>query len=342
MKIFKRGIDVTVIKHLVAGSQLGKPTNTYSNVSELNEANKNSVCFYEHERYLSDFQNTKAGLVFISDKSDFSPKEGQVYYLVEKPYVAFMTVVTWWLQQEENLQIMNISPLASIHPSAIIANNVHIAPFAVIEENVVIEENTYIGSHSVIMRDSKIGQECKIYPNVVVYENCSIGNKSIIHSGAVIGADGFGFAEIAGTHIKIPQVGNVVIENDVEIGANTCIDRSTIGTTKVKSNTKIDNLVQIAHNCQIDEHSILCSQVGLAGNTYIGKNVYLAGQVGVAGHLTIEDNTMVGAQSGVPSSLAPGKYFGYPALPAFEQKKIMASLRSLPEIVRYVKNLMKE
>jgi UDP-3-O-[3-hydroxymyristoyl] glucosamine N-acyltransferase len=137
-------------------------------------------------------------------------------------------------------------------------------------------------------------------------------------------------------------VGNVVIEDDVEIGANTCVDRATIGTTLIKSNTKIDNLVQVGHNCKIEEHSILCSQVGLAGNSHIGQSVYLAGQVGVAGHLKIDDGTIVGAQSGVPSSLTKGVYFGYPAIPAFDQKKQMAAMKDLPSVVRYVKRLMKD
>ena len=342
MKIFKRAIDISTIKQLVSGTHVGNGANSFSNVSELSEANKNSICFFENEKYFTDFKETLAGLIFVPEKSDFTPRDGQIFYKVDKPYVAFMTVVSWWVQQEASLQIMSISPLASVHPSVIISNNVHIAPFAVIEENVTIAENTQIGSHSVIMKETHIGQSCKIYPHVTIYEGCVIGNKVIIHSGSVIGADGFGYIEIKGTHVKIPQVGNVIIEDDVEIGANACIDRSTIGKTHIKTNTKIDNLVQIGHNCQIDEHSILCSQVGLAGNSHIGKNVYLAGQVGVAGHLVIEDNTMVGAQSGVPSSLTTGKYFGYPALPAFEQKKIMASLRDLPTVVRYVKRKIKE
>jgi UDP-3-O-[3-hydroxymyristoyl] glucosamine N-acyltransferase len=318
----------------------GKYNNSFSNVAELSEANEQSICFYENEIYLNYFQKSKAGLIFIPENSDFIPNENQIYFKVQKPYLAFMTLVTWWLKEEEKHLTKKVSPLASIHETATVGKNVHIAPFVVLEENVIIEDNTYIGAHTVIMKDSKVGQNSKIYPNVVIYENCCIGNNVILHSGAVIGADGFGFIEIGGTQVKIPQVGNVIIDDDVEIGACSCIDRSTIGTTLIKTNAKIDNLVQVGHNCKIGEHTVLCAQVGLAGGTITGKNVYLAGQVGVAGHLTIEDKTMVGAQSGVASSLSTGKYFGYPALPAFEQKKIMASLKEIPAVVRFVKKQM--
>ena len=358
MKLFYKEIDLKQIffildsqriEHSIAGDRDCRQdvcVPSFSNVAELSEANKESICFFENPKYLQDFQDSQAGLIFVNengfDKIQSDTKPHQILLKVDKPYLAFMTLVAWWLKEDDKNTTKSISTQTAIHFTATIEENVQIDPFAVIEENVFIGKNTSIGSHTVIMKNVKIGENCKIYPNVVIYEGCTVGNDVIIHSGAVIGADGFGYIEINGKHLKVPQVGNVVIENDVEIGANTTIDRSTIGTTRIKSNTKIDNLVQIGHNCNVDESSILCAQVGLAGNTNIGKNVYLAGQVGVAGHLTIEDNTLVGAQSGVPSTLTTGKYFGYPALPAFEQKKIMASMRDIPAVVRYVKKLMKQ
>ncbi|MCL2064721.1 MAG: UDP-3-O-(3-hydroxymyristoyl)glucosamine N-acyltransferase [Candidatus Cloacimonetes bacterium] len=371
MKVFNNDINLSIIlkiieKHCLSTVDDNLPL-TFNNVSELAEANHESICFYENKKYLNDFQNSQAGLIFIpindpcilpvanmslntdtqlvtheKNIDTLQKNKNQLLIKVDKPYLAFMTLVAWWLNEDEKNSIKTISDQTAIHYSANIGKNVHISPFAVIEENVSIGDNSYIGASTVIMKGSTIGSNCKIYPSVTIYNDCKVGNHVIIHAGAVIGADGFGFIEINGSQFKIPQVGNVVIENDVEIGANTTIDRSTIGTTKIKSNTKIDNLVQIGHNCNIDESSILCSQVGLAGNTSIGKNVYLAGQVGVAGHLTIHDRTMVGAQSGVPGDLQTGKYFGYPALPAFEQKKIMMSLRDLPNVVRFVKKLMKK
>ena len=342
MKIFKNEINIDEIKKIISGEIIGAGNAVFNSVAELIEGNKNSICFYENEKYLNDFQSSDAGFIIIPDNTEFSPKENQIYLKTAKPYFSFMSLVSYWLQKEEKYAERTISPQASIHFTANIGKNVSIGPFAVIEENVVISDNTIIGASSVLMKGSKIGSNSKLYPNVVVYEDCEIGNNVIIHSGVVIGADGFGFIPLNGKQIKVPQVGNVVIEDDVEIGANTCIDRATIGTTRIKENVKLDNLVQVAHNCEIDNSSILCAQVGVAGNSFIGKNVYLAGQVGVAGHLTIEDNTLVGAQSGVPSSLKTGTYFGYPALPAFEQKKILASLKDLPVTNRYVKKLIKE
>ena len=384
MKTFKKQISAKEVFNIL-GKSVDNYDNIenirYDNIANLIDANKNSICFYENEKYKNDFLNTKAGFVFVRtgdfqsppprsgdfqspppSSSDFQsppprsgdfqsppPRSGDfqsppsrngdfqsppLLLPVDKPYYTFMTLVSWWLSEEAKHQEKSISPQASIHPSAQIGNNVHIAPFATIEENVVIADNTNIGASSVIMKDTKIGKNCKIYPNVVIYENCQIGEAVIIHSGAVIGADGFGFIEISGKQIKIPHVGKVIIENDVEIGANTCIDRATLGTTVIKTNTKIDNLVQVAHNCEIGESSVLCSQVGLAGSSIIGNKVYLAGQVGVAGHLTIEDNSMIGAQSGVASSLKSGRYFGSPALPAFEQMKIVASLKQLPALIK--------
>jgi UDP-3-O-[3-hydroxymyristoyl] glucosamine N-acyltransferase len=350
MKIFKKELGIEDVEriigeHTLVYSDEGNGSHKFNNVAELSEANSHSICFYENEKYLEDFKASEAGLVIVPEdfrKEILSKDKIPCLVSVQKPYFKFMLIVSWWLEQDKKLQTPVISPLASVHPTAKIAPNVNIEPFAVIGENVTIGVGSYIGSHSVLMDNVQIGEVTKIYPNVVIYEDCKIGNKVIIHSGSVIGADGFGYVPMEGFQIKIPQVGNVVIEDDVEIGANTCIDRATIGTTLIKANTKIDNLVQVAHNCRVDEHTILCSQVGLAGNSHIGKSVYLAGQVGVAGHLKIDDNTMVGAQSGVPSSLTTGKYFGYPAIPAFDMKKQMAAMKDLPNIVRYVKKLIKE
>jgi UDP-3-O-[3-hydroxymyristoyl] glucosamine N-acyltransferase len=351
LRIFKKTIDFAQIKQMATLFGIAEENficenvsddHLFTNVSDLADANINSICFYENEKYFSDFGKSRAGLILVPLNLEANPSSSQVFVKAEKPYFTFMTLVSWWLNEENKTREKNISPLASIHPSVKLGENVHIGAYAVLEEGVCVGDNAYIGASVVLMRDVIVGQSSKIYPNVVLYENCKIGNNVVIHSGSVIGADGFGYTQIAGKQIKIPQVGDVVIEDDVEIGANTCIDRSTLGTTLIKSNTKIDNLVQIGHNCSIEESSVLCSQVGLAGSTQIGKSVYLAGQVGIAGHCKIEDNTLIGAQSGVPGSLATGKYFGTPAIPAFDSMKIVASLKDLPEVVKYVKKLMKE
>ncbi|MDD4155897.1 MAG: UDP-3-O-(3-hydroxymyristoyl)glucosamine N-acyltransferase [Candidatus Cloacimonetes bacterium] len=342
MRLLKFNISLDTILAITQGKCNSQTDKTINNVAELDEANKNSLCFYENIKYKDKFNISSAGFVLVPRDLDLNEKENQILIKVDKPYLSFMTILTWYLEQEKKSFIPTISPNTDISNSAKIGHNVHIAPFAVIGNNVKIGSNSYIGSNVVIMNDVCIGENVKIYSNVTIYENCKIGNNSILHSGVVIGADGFGYTLIDGNQIKIPQVGNVVIEDDVEIGANTCIDRATIGSTIIKSNSKIDNLVQVGHNCTIEEHSILCAQVGLAGNTHIGKTVYLAGQVGVGGHLKIDDGTLIAAQSGVANSLPTGQYFGTPAISAYEQKKIIYSLKDLPTVVRYVKKLMKE
>jgi len=342
MKTFTTPITLAHIAQILHCDISGDLLKTYSNVTELHDADQHSICFYENPKYLLDLKNTKAGLVILPKDIDITPAQDQLFIYSTQPYIDFFTLVTYWLQIDSQKAIHTISDKASIHPLAEIGANVGIAPFAVIHEKATIGENSRIGSHSVIGSNVKIGKNTTIYPHVTIYENCSIGDNCIVHAGAVIGADGFGFVLVGENQVKIPQVGTVSIEDDVEIGANSCIDRSTIGTTVVKRNTKIDNLVQIGHNCYVDEHSILCAQVGLAGNTYIGKTVYLAGQVGVSGHLSIEDHTVVGAQSGVAGSLTTGKYFGTPAGPAFEQKRIYIAQKELPAIVKYIKKLKKD
>jgi len=239
--------------------------------------------------------------------------------------------------------------VTNIHSSAIIGTNVKlpekisIGAYVVIGDNVSLGKYTRIDSFCTIEKDSTIGENCHFYPNVTVYENTKIGDDVNIHSGSVIGADGFGYILQEGIHTKIPQIGQVIIHDNVEIGANSTIDRGTIGPTIIGEGSKIDNLVQIGHNCIIGKHSILCAQVGLAGSTIVGDYVYLAGQVGVAGHLEIGNQAMVGAQSGVAASLqAEHKYFGTPAREAMQMKKIIAAEGSLPDMYRLFNKIRKE
>jgi len=342
MKTFKKHITLTEIAQILHCEVPNDTTKIYTNVAELLEANQSSICFCEDQKYFEQLKASKAGLVLLKKGTDLSPTTNQIFIYTDKPYIDFFTLVTYWLQMDKAITEAFIATTATIHPTVQMYKNVDVAPFATIYEDVTIGENTRIGAHSVIMAGVKIGKNTTIYPHVTIYENCTIGDNCIIHAGAVIGADGFGFVLMGENQVKIPQVGTVVIEDDVEIGANTCIDRSTIGTTLIKRNTKIDNLVQIGHNCYVDEHCILCAQVGLAGNSYIGKTVYLAGQVGVSGHLSIEDNTIVGAQAGVAGSLTTGKYLGSPATPAYEQKKIYIAQKDLPTLVKYIKKIKKD
>ena len=236
-----------------------------------------------------------------------------------------------------------IHPTAVISQSAKLGDNVSVGAYTVVEDGAQIGDNTVIFPQCYIGKDVVIGKNCYIYPQVVIREECVLKDYVILQAGAKIGSDGFGFSFHDGRHQKIPQIGNVVLGNDVEIQSNTCIDRAKISSTVIGDNTKIDNLVQVGHNVHVGMSSIMCAQVGVAGTTEIGNGVILAGQVGLAGHMTIGDRAQVGAQSGVMSSIPAGQtYFGYPAMPQREAFKLQAILRKLPEMHKEFRSLKKQ
>jgi len=312
------------------------------NVAELIEANEHSICFFENIKFMDALKETKAGLIFVPKDFDKKLKQNTNLLLIDQPYVHYMMLVRTWLELDKPKIKRGIESSANISKSATLGKNISIGHNCVIDENVQIGEKTTLESNCVIQENVSIGKNCHIYPNTTIYQDCVIKNNVIIHSGCVIGADGFGYLFHEGIHNKIPQVGNVIIEDDVEIGANSAVDRATLGSTTIGKGTKIDNLVQVGHNCIIDENSVLCAQTGLAGSTIIGKTVYLAGQVGVAGHLKIDDGAMIGAQSGVTGNVPKGaKLFGSPAIEAGLQKRIMVSEKYLPEITKEFKKRQK-
>ena len=313
------------------------------NVAELHEANEYSVCFFENPKFLNALKETKAGLIFVPKDFDKNLKPNANLLFIDKPYIHFMMLVQTWLKLDLTKMKRSIDDSAKIARSASLGKNIIIGSNCDISENVIIDDDTIIESNCVIKDDVQIGKNCHIHPNTTIYEDCVLKNNIILHAGCVIGADGFGYLFHNGIHNKIPQVGNVIIEDDVEIGANSAIDRASLGSTIIGKGTKIDNLVQVGHNCKIDENSVLCAQSGLAGSTIIGKTVYLAGQVGVAGHLKIDDGAMIGAQSGVTNDVPKGaKLFGSPAIEAGLQKRIMVSEKYLPEVVRDYRKRQKE
>jgi UDP-3-O-[3-hydroxymyristoyl] glucosamine N-acyltransferase len=239
-----------------------------------------------------------------------------------------------------------VRPPAGIHPSAVVSPGARIDPSAAVGPLTVVESGAVIGRsawlHALVYvgADVEIGDESEVYPQVVLREGVKLGRRVIVHAGAVIGADGFGYVQDAGEHRKIPQVGTVLIEDDVEIGANTAVDRATVGATVIRRGTKIDNLVQIAHNVEVGERSIIVAQVGISGSTRLGQGVVLAGQVGVADHVTVGDGAMVGAQSGILFDVAPGeKLAGSPARPILQMKRIVVIEGQLPEMARKVREL---
>jgi len=335
MKHFNTSINSEILTQICQGELKGKIQSDLCKVGELQEADDKTIIFLEQEKLLEKVKASSAGLIITTAKF-VSELPERVLLIVQKPYFSLMRLITWWLEQD------NKDFVYTIQPTAIVAEDVRYEGEVAIGANVVIGSGCILGKGVIISegcslgKNVSVGSGTRIYPNVCIYDDCVIGRNCILHSGVVVGADGFGFMLIEGIQQKIPQVGNVIIGDGVEIGANSCIDRATLGSTIIGRGTKIDNLVQVGHNCIIGEHSILCAQVGLAGSTVIGDYVYLAGQVGIADHLQIGNRAMVGAQSGVSCNIPDdGKYFGYPALEANLTKRIMAVQKNLPEMYHF-------
>ncbi len=301
-------------------------------LKSLETAGEGDLSFVADKKLVEKAKNTKASALLTFEQLNI--KIPQV--VVKNPQNVFYKLIELLYPEEQKA---GISGKASIGKDVQIGENVYIGDFAVIEERVKIGNNVQIYPNVYIGRNVEIGDNTVIYPNVVIYKNTTIGKNVIIHSGAVIASDGFGFYQEDGQHKKIKHIGRVIIEDNVEIGANTTIDRAMVDETIIKKGTKIDNLVMIAHNCQIGENTILVSQVGIAGSTKIGKNVILAGQVGVADHITIGDNVIVTAKSGVGKNLEPNKVYGsgLQAIEWSKWKKVMFYLYKLPEIIKKLK-----
>jgi len=341
MKRFKTPLDPQQLTAICGGNLQGGFSHV-NKVSEPHEADADTVIFLEQEKLLDVAANSQAGLI-ITTKDFIAGLNGRTLLVVDKPYLALMVLITYWQRLENKDRAYNI------HSSAVIADDIHYEGEVSIGPNVVVGSGCTLGKGVIIAEGCSIagnvtiGAGTMLYPRVSIYEDSVIGKNCIIHSGVVIGADGFGFMLMNGIQQKIPQVGNVIIGDGVEIGANSCIDRATLGSTKIGNGTKIDDLVMIVHNCIIGEHSILCSQVGLAGSTVVGDYVYLAGQVGAAGHLTIGSRAMIGAQSGVVNNIPEdARYFGSPAMDANLTKRIMATQKHLPDMYRAFMKARKE
>lgn len=309
-------------------------------IAGLGDATADDVSFCALVEYRGQVADTGAAAVIVA--ADFEATSRTPVDLalirVDNPYLATGKVVHHFCPPQE--------AAAAIHPSAVIADsaeigdNVSVGPRAVVGEDCVIGSGTRLGAGCTLADGTRVGADCRMYPNVTLYRSVVVGDRVIIHAGAVLGADGFGYATDDGKHVKIPQVGGVVIEDDVEIGANACIDRAALGTTRIAHGTKIDNLVQIGHNCDVGPDTILCGQVGVAGSTRIGKGVLIGGQAGVGGHLSVGDGAMIAGGSGVTSTVAAGTQVGgYPHLEASRWRRVVATLRTLPELARRVRRL---
>jgi len=327
------------IARIIDGEVVGDPDVIITGVSGIKEAEEGDITFLANPKYAPLLEKTHASAVITSRDITSSLKP---LIRTDNPSLAFTKIVSFVLPVE-------IRHPKGIHPSAVIGKDVRlgkgvsIGPTAVIADNASIGDNSIIYSGSYIGHDSVIGSDAIIYPNVSIRERITIGNRVIIHSGTVIGSDGFGFVTVEDKHHKIPQIGTVEIGDDVEIGANVTIDRARFEKTVIGRGTKIDNLVQIAHNVTIGENSLIVAQVGISGSTTVGNNVILAGQVGIVGHISIGDNAVAMAQSGVNKSIPAGTMvWGYPAKPAEIARKVNACVQNLPRLYEAVTELKKK
>ncbi len=327
------------IARIIDGKVLGDENIVITGISGIKESKEGDITFLANSRYARLLSTTEASAVIVA--RDVTNSHG-VLIQTDDPYFAFSRVMGLLANGEITLP-RGIHPTAVVGKRVKLGNSIAVSAFSVIEDDVEIGDGVTIYPHVYIGHHSIIGPNTLIYSHVTIREKVTIGKKVIIHSSTVIGSDGFGFAPFKGKHHKVPQLGTVVIGDDVEIGANVTIDRGTIGPTEIKQGTKIDNLVQIAHNVSIGENCIVVAQTGISGSTILGRNVILAGQVGLVGHLTIGDNVKVGAKSGVSKSVPANTcVMGIPAKLHTREKRIEASLRNLPELVKEFHKLRKE
>lgn len=329
------------IAEFVKGHVEGDENTPISSFAKIEEGKKGAISFLSNPKYTHFLYSTESSVVLVNSDLELEHEVNATLIRVPNAYEA----VAQLLQLYESMKPKKtgISPLASIAASAKIGNNCYVGPFACIGEGVTVGENTQIYPHVTIGDGASVGNNTLLYPNVTVYHGCKVGNNVIIHSGSVIGADGFGFAPSANGYDKIPQIGIVTIEDDVEIGANTCVDRSTMGSTYVRKGVKLDNLVQIAHNTDIGENTVMSAQVGIAGSTKVGQWCMFGGQVGLAGHIKIGDKVFLGAQSGVPGSIKDNQsLIGTPPMEPKKYFKSQAIFRRLPDMYAQLNALQKE
>ena len=316
-------------------------------VAKIEEAGQGDITFLANPKYTKYLSQTHASAVIVArDLQEPPPPGGMLPVLVRvaDPYVSFLKVLVAMHPPGPPLP-EGIHPTAVVAASAVLGEGVRLGAYAMIGERTRVGARSMIGHGSILAEDVQLGEDSVLYQNVTVREGCRIGSRVIVQPGAVIGSDGFGFAPRAdGTYEKIPQLGIVVIEDDVEIGANTTIDRATLGETRIGRGAKLDNLIQIAHNVVVGPHTVIAAQSGISGSTRLGSHCMIAGQVGFTGHLEIADRTKIGAQSGIHRSITePGRaYFGTPAWPQREAFRIQGAITQLPDTLAEVRELKKK
>lgn len=324
---------------LLGGTLSGSDDVQITGPAKIEEAKEGEVTFLSNLKYKHFLESTRASAVLLAQKPDSATVP---YILVENPYVAFVTVLKLF-EPEKHTAFSGHSPQAVIDPKAQLGDNVKIGPFVSIGPKVSVGSGSVLYPGVVLAENVTIGVDCVLYPNVSVREDCIIGDRVMLHNGCVIGSDGFGFAPAEGRYHKIPQIGNVILEDDVEIGANTTIDRATTGSTIIKKGTKLDNMIQIAHNVVVGRHTVIASQAGIAGSTEIGDHVQIGGQSAINGHIKIGDHVVIAARSGVTKTLQEKTVvWGTPAIPITQQKRLEINIQQLPKTLKRIKQLETE
>lgn len=338
----QRSMTAREAADLVGGRIEGDPAILLSGVAGLREAEAGQIAYLEDPRYAPLLATTRASLVVLAP--DVPPPEGRQLNILraERPGAAFGRLVEVFAPPP-----VRFAP--GVHPSAVVARNAKVASSASIQAHVVIEEGAEVGERAVLGagcylgRESRVGNDSLLYPRVTVRERCRIGDRVILHAGVVIGSDGFGYEFVNGRYVKVPQVGFVQVDDDVEIGANSTVDRGRFGRTWIQRGVKIDNLVQIAHNVVIGEDSAIAAQAGISGSTQVGRRVRVAGQVGTVGHIVVGDGATLMAQSGIHRDVAKGAtVFGYPAQEQSEAMRTYGALRRLPQMIERLRKLEKQ
>ncbi|HSX37650.1 MAG TPA: UDP-3-O-(3-hydroxymyristoyl)glucosamine N-acyltransferase [Chlamydiales bacterium] len=333
-------ITLAELAEAVAAQLIGDPNEVISGVNTLDEATQKDASFLANPRYAHLMKQSAAGVICVETGTQLS--EGKNYLVSCDPSLTFQKIAQLLLPIGQS-GFRGIHPTAIIHASVQIGNEVSIGPYAVIDRDSIIGHGTVIGPHVSIGFEVHIGNECYLHPGSIIRERCKLGNRVIVQPGAIIGSCGFGFvADAKGRYQKLEQIGIVILEDDVEIGANTTIDRSRFKATIIRRGSKIDNLCQIAHNVEIGEDNVIAAQTGIAGSSKTGKHVMLGGQVGVVGHVELADEVMVASRGGISKSLKKGKYRGSPAIPIQEYHRQEVYIRKLEEYFERLKDLEKK
>ena len=330
------------IAEVLEGKVIGNETIEVSGLSKIEDGQPETLSFLANPKYTKHVYTTNASIIIVNEDFVAEKEVPCTLIKVKNAYVAFSTLLDMY--KEATNQKTGISSLAFISESAQIGQNVYIGEYAVISENAVIGDGCKIYPQTYVGDQSKLGKDCTLFTGAKIYNDCIIGDSCTFHSGVIIGSDGFGFApQDDKNYKKVAQIGNVIIEDFVEVGSNTTIDRATLGSTIIRKGVKLDNLIQIAHNVEIGENTVIAAQTGVSGSTKIGKNCMIGGQVGITGHLVIGDGVMIAAQSGVSSNVKDGKVIqGSPAYDIAPYRKSYVYYKRLPDIVKRIDDLEKQ